>query len=42
MRDLHADGRPYERRWDVIDVEGGLDELLSPAGADQSLPQVLA
>jgi hypothetical protein len=41
MRDLQADGRPYDRRWDVIVLEGSLDELLSPAGADHSLSQVL-
>jgi hypothetical protein len=40
MCDLQADGRPYDRRWDVIDVEGSLDDLWSPAGADHSLSQV--
>lgn len=37
MSDLRADGRPYDRRWEVIDVEGSLDELFTPVGADRSL-----
>jgi hypothetical protein len=41
MRDLQADGRPYERRREVMDVEGSLEDLLSPIVADHSLSQVL-
>lgn len=41
MRDLQADGRPHERRWEVMDVEGSLEDLLSPIVADHSLSQVL-
>ncbi len=40
MRDLDCDGRSFARRWEIVAIEGGLDELLSPASAQNSLSQV--